>query len=194
MLVKIRDPRYKNKVYFTRNGVWVQGEGSVDKKNNVLVVLDDELHLGSNIVTTAGRLYYAQRAASESCANFVNGSNVFDGVMVLATAHSGSPAIGDNYSVLTVQSGSEKAITSTWPKTNDGDSANTGAGVNVVSYKYSYVSGDGNWTTNLTHGAITNPTPGGTEALLCVFAFAAPFTKPTGSAATVYVNHTSTSS
>ena len=84
-----------------------------------------------NIVTNDGDLYYAQKAAGESPTSDFGGSN---GRMELRTG-SATPAKGDAYAqVATPVTASRKALDSNYPKTNDGDSDNTGAGTDIVTW------------------------------------------------------------
>ena len=134
-----------------------------------------------NIVSDAGDIYYAQSGAAESPTNtFVN--------LYLGTSVSSPPAKANDYSDLTLQAASEKAPTATYPKTNDGDSDNTGSGTDVVTWTYEYTAGDGPWT-GITDGMISIATASGTDPILCHFEFAASFDKDSDTTLKVIVNH-----
>lgn len=154
----------------------------------VLAVLRNELLAaelivpGVNIVTDAGDIYYAQSAAGETPDDDFNGAN------------SGLRLGGDNTAptksdtdVTTFLSGTGKALDATYEKTNDDDTDNTGAAANVVTWRYSYATGEGN-TTGIIEGAIvdnrTTPT-----AALTHFLFAASFDKTSNDTLKVFVNH-----
>ena len=137
---------------------------------------------GRNIVTDAGDTYYAQKACGETPTNtFVN--------LYLATAGPATPAKDDDYSDYTVAGGSEKAPTATYPKTSDGDSDNTGAGVDVISWKYEYTTSDGPFTA-ITHSFISKASASGTDPLLNSYKWAASWDKDASTSAKVFANHT----
>ena len=113
---------------------------------------------GVNIVTDAGDLHVAQKWAAESP------TNAF-GIWELGTAGD-APAKGSNRSNMTSKvSGSQKAHDSTYPKRNDGDTDNTGAGVDIVTFRVSYTTAEAN-SAGITRGIITNVTPGASEPVL----------------------------
>lgn len=166
----------------------------VDTK--VVVVLEDgnsglkRTHVSKNIVTDAGDLFYAQRAIGTSPSNFTDGAGVFDGIVEMYNGASASPAKGNNRSNLAgLVSGSAKAMTASYPKLNDPDVDNTGAGVDIVSYSVSYSKVEAN-ASNIADIIITNPSPGASEPLLMHAEFAAPFTKTSNDTLKVFINHT----
>lgn len=145
----------------------------------------------TNIVTDAGDLFYAQRGVATAVpTNFTDGSGVFDGIMELYNGASSAPGKANNRSNLTgLATGSGKAMDSTYPKVNDGDSDNTGAGVDVVTYRVSYTTGEAN-ATGIADVVITNPSPGASEPLLMHAEFGAAFDKTSSDTLKVFVNHT----
>lgn len=183
MLIRFRDHRFINKVYQTAHGIQAMGL-FVPKHRNVLAVLGTPsgkvLIPASNIVTDAGDIYYAQRGAGETP------TNTF-GIHEMCSA--GTPSKGANRSAFTPIAGTQKAHAATYPKTNDDDTDNSGGGVDVVSYKVSYAKADFNHVA-ITHGIITNATPGATEPLLTGYAFASSFAKTADDTLNVFVNHT----
>ena len=134
---------------------------------------------GANIVTNDGDLYYAQRGAGETPTNTYVGFR-------LGTDNT-TPTKTDT-DVTTFLSGSGKNTDATYPKTNDGDSDNTGAGTDVVSWRVSYTTAEANGT-GIEELAIvdniTTPTTALTHAL-----FAASFDKTSSDTLKVFVNHT----
>jgi len=177
--------RFRNKVLLTKAGLWVPlFDMLVPRHQNVLAVLRTPagalLIPASNIVTDAGDIYYAQLGASESP------TNAF-GILELATA--GTPGKAANRSGFTVIGSTQKAHDGTYPKTNDGDADNTGAGTDVTTYLTSYTGADFN-NGAITHGFITNVTPGASEPILTGYAFAASINKTASDTLKVFTNHT----
>ena len=135
-----------------------------------------------NLVVTTGEVYYAQLGAEEAT------TNAF-GIMELGTAGT-APAAGQDRSAMTTKvTGSQKAFDATYPKTNDGDADNTGAGVGVVSYLTSYLTSEAN-DTAISDVIITNVTPGATEPILMHAKFGATFNKTSSDTLKVFINHT----
>ena len=154
---------------------------------NVAVVLFSgnkiiDVIFGENIVTDAGDEYYAQKACTETP------THVFSD-MYLASAGPGTPAKGDLRSAFTDISGSAKAKTSGYPKTNDADADNPGMTTDTMTWLFSYTSGDGNWS-GITHAYVTINAPGAAEHLLSSIKFAATWAKDSSTSAKIFVNHT----
>lgn len=122
-----RDPR--NNFLFVR-GRWEDGKHI------------RQLFLAHNLITTHGRQYYAKRGAIESPA-----ANEGATRMQLANPSSqNSAALGDTWDQFDNPNGaaisnSNITFTSGYPKTNDNDAENTGAGLNVVSYQAFFAQG-----------------------------------------------------
>ncbi len=182
MLLRERVYGFRNRVYKTRHGIWTQ-DGIVPIHMNILAVIENlegkSLYPGHNIVTNDGDLHYAERMANESV------TNVFT-THELASA--GTPGKTANRSNVTVIGSTQKVQASGYPKTNDGDADNTGAGTDIVSNLGSYAKADFN-AASITHGIITNPTPAASEVCLTVYAFAAGFGKTADDTLKVFVNH-----
>lgn len=156
--------------------------------HDALVVLIDEVTgkrkilPARNIVTNAGDTYYAQSACGETPTNaFAN--------LYLATAGPVTPAKADDYSDFTVAAGSEKAKTAGYPKTNDDDTDNTGAGVDVISWKHEYSTSDGPFTA-ITHSFISIASATGTDPILNSYKWAASWDKDASTSAKIFANHT----
>lgn len=184
MLFKRSIPGFLNKVFETEGGLLVPAfDAFVPKHMNVLAVLerpDGKLLIpASNIVTDAGDVYYAQRGAAESP------TNAF-GILELGSA--GTPGKTANRSSFTQIAGTQKAHDTGYPKSNDADADNTGAGTDVVTYRTSYTKADFN-ASGISHGWITNATPGTSEPLLTGYAFAASFNKTADDTLKVFTNH-----
>lgn len=139
-----------------------------------------------NIVTDAGAVWYAQKATAETV------TNAF-GNMVVGTGNGGAWGASSVYSNLTGPiGGSNKAVDATYPKRNDGDTANTGAGTKVMSWRWSYTSSDFTSATPVTDAVITIPSPVAGSAILTGFTFGSSFTLAAGESVKIFVNHTLT--
>jgi hypothetical protein len=157
-------------------------------KSHIIAIIENkktgkrEIFECKNIVTDAGDIYYAQRAAAETPTNTFNS-------LYLGTTGSPSPGKSSNYSSITFQTGSEKVVKATYPKTNDGDSDNTGAGTDVTTWTFEYSAADGNWT-GLTEGIISTAGASGTDPILNHFSFGGAFNKDSSTTLKVIINHT----
>ena len=163
-----------------------------DKYGNV----KDHRHV-KNIVTDAGDLYYAERGAllttgtpiSPVPTNFTDTNGVPDMIMSLFDGASAATDKANDYSDLVgLVTGSAKAMDSGYPKVNDGDSDNTGAGVDVVTYLVSYLTSEANSAT-IDDVILTNPSPGGSEPIL-MHADGLSVAKTSSDTLKVFVNHT----
>ena len=139
---------------------------------------------GSNIVTNAGDLYYAQKAAGETpTKDFPAGG------MRLGT--SGTTPQKTDVGVTSENSAGRKLFSTsdgTYPKTNDDDADNTGSGTDVVTWRMSYGTAEANITgiqELAIVDSITNPTAALTHAL-----FSPSFNKTVNDTLKVFVNHT----
>lgn len=182
---RVHLPGFLTKVYRTAAGIIVPAfDAFVPKHRNVLAVLGTPegklLIPGSNIVTDAGDIYVAQRAAGEQATN-----NFTTHEMCSA----GTPGKAANRSNFTPISGSQLAQDVGYPKTDDDDTDNTGAGTDVRTSRVSYSAASFNHAA-ITHGIITNATPGASEPLLTGYAFAAQFAKTANDTLKVFHNAT----
>ena len=181
---------------------------TLDSKNNICAVLkktDGSKHwfYGSNLVTNDGDIYYAKKACAESPASNENFAAVASGAgatcILQNPSSANSLAKTDTYNNVTnpiVSSGAQKDCTSAYPKTNDGDSDNTGAGVDVVTYKFSWTTSqiDTSSGNAITGGCIVDKaaTLGANPKILTHWNFSSPasFHKTSTDTLTLYVNHT----
>lgn len=153
---------------------------------NVIAVLADEAREsvlvipGKNIVTNAGDLYYAQKAAGESP------SVVFTSGGLRMGSNGAAPAKTDT-DVGTFLADTGKAVSSGYPKTNDTDADNSGTAVDSVTWKFEYTTAQAN-VAGIAEGAICNSISAPTSAL-SHFLFAAPFAKTSANTLKVFVNH-----
>ncbi len=149
--------------------------------------------VSENIVTDIGDEFYSYRAvdAQPTDARFTNGSvKTFDGIMELYSGASAAPAkANDRSDLVTLVTNSAQVIDATYPLRNDGDSDNTGAGIDVATYRVSYTTANAN-SAGIADVIITNPSPGASEVLLMHAEFGAPFPKTSSDTLKVFVNHT----
>lgn len=171
----------------TVDGIKIQG--------NVVAVLTNvatgmkTVHVADNIVTTAGVLFFAQKAAGES----PSPAHVFT-TLEMGNIAGDAPAAGSNRSNAGLLAGTAKAVDGSYPQTDDGDADNTGAGTNVITRRYSYAVGEGN-ALGIDRAVVTNATPGviadfPNEPLLSYALFDAEFDKTDIETLKVFVNHT----
>ena len=180
----------------------------IDPKNNICVVLKKadgtkQWFYGASIVTNDGDIYYAKLACSETPATDEDFRAVASGAG--ATCILNNPSSADTLAktdayqhVLTpiVTSGAQKDASSNYPKTNDGDSDNTGAGTDVVTYKFEWTTSqiDTSAGNAITGGCIIdkNSALGTGKKILTHWNFASPasFHKTSTDTLTLYVNHT----
>lgn len=150
---------------------------------NVVAVLkgrDDIQRLipGANVVTDDGDQYYAEAAAGAP--------SWAVGGMRLGTDNT-APTKSDT-DVTSFLSGSGKAMDSGYPKTNDDDTDNTGAGADIVTWRVSYGTGEANGTGIVELAIVDNITTP-TKALAHAL-FSAGFDKTSSDTLKVFVNHT----
>ena len=191
----------------------IEGNGNtvpetIDPKNNICVVLKKEdgtkhWFYGANIVTNDGDIYYAKRACGESPSSNENFGAVASGAGATCILNNPSSADSlakaDTYGSVNspiVTSGAQKDATSAYPKTNDSDSDNTGAGTDVVTYKFAWTTSQINTASGnaITGGCIVDKaaTLGSSIKILTHWNFSSPasFHKTSTDTLTLYVNHT----
>ena len=148
-------------------------------------------HYGKNIVTNDGDLYYAQQAVEATPTSDFGGSN---GRMELRTG-SATPAKADVFTQVTTPiPTSIHPMDSNYPKVNDGDSDNTGAGTDIVTWLASWTTSDFNASAiiggciHVAGGNSGATTPGATK-LLTHFSITS-FNKTASDTLKIFVNHT----
>lgn len=170
---------------------------------NVVMVLKDaatgkvlRVVQSHNRVVDDGTLYYAQRGANETPTYTFNA-----GKLALASSYLVTEASGTTQTLgrLTFGSGTSgiRNFDSTYPKTNDSDTDNTGAGVRVVTYRRTYATSEANFTIKALgicrNGATTNPAAAASLRKILnylTFATAEQITKTSSQTLKVFVNHT----
>ena len=137
-MIQIRSQagEFGNKVLHTRHSIiFPEHDLVLPKHRNVLALLrrDDAeraiLIPASNIVTNDGDLFYAQLTAGEATTNTFTTHEL---------GSAGTPAKGANRSAFTPIASTQKVQAATYPKTNDADADNTGAGVDIRTTLASY--------------------------------------------------------
>ena len=104
---------------------------------------------------------------------------------------SATPAKGDTYtSVTTPITASRKVKDSGYPKTNDSDSDNTGAGTDIVTWRTSWTTSDFN-ATAIIGGCfhVGGASPGSSDKLLTHYSITS-FNKTASDTLKIFVNHT----
>jgi hypothetical protein len=153
---------------------------------HVIAVLESDKEIkiihGVNIVTDQGDKYYAQKAMGETPTKDFAGANAG---LRLGTGTTPAPGKADN-DVITFLSGSGHMKDATYPRTVDPDTDNTGAGVDIATWRYSYLTSEGNGS-NINEGAVVDHTTTPTAALTHFF-FAALFSKTSSDTLKVFVN------
>ena len=145
---------------------------------------------GANLVTNDGDKYYARQACTEAQAS---DEDFEAGRMELNNPSSAdTPAKTDAYQhVLTPVTTSRKIFVASpnYPLTNDGDSDNTGAGVDIVTYLNSWTTSDFN-ATGIKGGCIHDKaSPVSGTKILTHFTISS-FDKTSSDTLKVFVNHT----
>lgn len=140
---------------------------------------------GKNLVTDAGDVWYAEQACI-GVAGSGDPTDVFAN-LYLATGGPETPGKTDNYGEFTGVTG-EKAKTATYPKVSDDDEDNTGSGVDIVSWKFEYTTGDGPFV-DVTHSFIAKVGATGTDPILNSYKWAAAWSKDGSTSAKVFANH-----
>ncbi|GAI73371.1 unnamed protein product, partial [marine sediment metagenome] len=134
-----------------------------------------------NIVTNVGDMFYAYRMAGE-----IPYWDFKNCVLGFGTAPSHKAYCYAEYWERI--EASEKAPEPGYPKRNDTDPDNTGAGLKVATYKYIWAGGDFNHAA-ISEGCITEPSPGDWSELLTRWLFEAPFAKTAEQVLVLFVNH-----
>ena len=106
---------------------------------------------------------------------------------------SATPAKADTYQqVATPVTASRKAIDANYPKTNDGDGDNTGAGTDIVTWRTSWATSDFN-QTGIIGGCIHvgGASPANATKVLTHYTITS-FDKTASDTLKIFVNHTFT--
>lgn len=173
----------------------------VPVRANVLLILKDaatgrvekvvEAH---NLVTNDGAQFYAKKGAGETPTYTFNA-----GKLALASSYKGTESATRTLGFLTFGSANTSGIRNFdagYPKTNDSDTDNTGAGVRVVTYRRTYTTSEANFTIKALgicrNGATTNPAAAASLRVLLNYltlATSERITKTSSQTLKVFVNH-----
>lgn len=142
------------------------------------------VYISHNLVTNDGDKYYAQMASGESP------TDDFDNSTAGIHLGQGTTGGGDktDTGVNTEDTRGRQTLTANYEKTNDTDADNTGAGVDIVTWLYSYTTTEGN-VTKCNEGAIVNSLTGASKALTH-FDFGSTFDKTSSDTLKIFINHT----
>lgn len=179
-------PNLLTRVLRSKGGIWFPEVDHVaDPSRNVLALVTRPdggriLVPAANIVTDAGDLHYAQRCAGETPTNAFT---------YWEMGSAGTPGKSANRSNFTPIASSGQAQDAGYPKTNDGDADNTGAGTDVRTTRVSYTAAAFSHAA-ITHGVVTNTSPGASEAILSGWAWAASINKTSADTLKCFLNHT----
>lgn len=183
---RFRIPGVATRIWRSAASLWFpEYDALVDRRNNVLAVLRRPGELarlipGQNIITDAGDIFFAQRGAAESPTN---------GFTTWEMASAGTPGKGSNRSNFTLIGSSQQAQDGTYPKSNDGDTDNTGRAADARTTRVSYTAASFSHSA-ITHGIITNATPGASEPILAGWAWAASINKTSADTLKAFHNAT----
>ena len=164
----------------------------------VVAVLTDRwggqrVHTCFNTVTNLGDQHYAEHIDNSvnGGMTFTNSFHTASGRMELGDAATpGAESKTANYSIMTAITASRKAIDTNYPLSNDQDSDNTGAGVDIVTWLTSYTTGDFN-DTGISQVCIHDggATPGASNDLLTYAQISPTFDKTSNDTLKMFVNH-----
>ena len=154
-------------------------------------------YYGMNIVTTDGNEAYAEKSAGETVTSTLDFWGASGRMQVANPVSQNTPAASDNWDefdnpIGKAISGSNLAFESGYPKTNDGDADNTGAGVTVVSWLKNYTKtdfNDGGTTIKNTAIHVGGASPVTTTNLLAHSSITA-FNKTADDTLKLFYNHT----
>ena len=196
MLSRVRDHRFANRVLVSRAGLWLpEIDALAPRFRNVLAVLDGprgrRLVASANIITDAGDVYYAQSALGEAPTDAF--TTLYLSSVDWDATHPQKASTSDN--IASVIAGASKAVDATYPRTADPDADNTGAGADVMTWRFSFAKADFN-DADIDAGAIAAAgatgwgVAAGTDPLLTAFDIAPAFAKTADDTLKYIVNHT----
>lgn len=176
-------------------------KNSVPIGGNVLLILKDartgqvqKVVHAHNKVTNDGLQFYAKKGVGETPTYTFNA-----GKIALASSYKSVETVTATLGLLTFGSANTSGIQnfdSGYPKTNDSDTDNTGAGVRVATYRCTYATADANFTIKALaicrNGATTNPAASASLRKILNYltlATAERITKTSSQTLKVFVNH-----
>lgn len=137
----------------------------------------------SNLMTTAGNIYYAQRGCGIAPTNTFN-------TLVLGTGDA-TPTEDDTYDAMTPIENSEKLVKSGYPKNDDDDEENTDRSPNTMTWTFQYTAADF-VSSAIKEGCITVASPTTDSPVLARWLWDDAFVKDSDTSLKVIVNYTVT--
>ncbi len=181
---------------------YVKRNEEINIDSNVIAILKFpdghiEPHFTHNIVVTTGDQYYAELVENGKNATGPP-TNDFDTMTLGNPVGNDTIAKSDNFSNLgSPIAGSIKLIDVLgapfdYPRLDDQDTANPGAGAFIFTWRTSYLTTDFDTdaANDVRSGVIVISTATGTDPILNHWNFTSPFAKPSTAALVVWVNHT----
>lgn len=196
MLIRTRVTNFMNRVYKTMGSIWIPDQDNVmpihDNIFGVLGTPEGKLFISThNLVTTRGDLYYAQKAAGETPTNTF--TTLYLSSLPCNTTISKANTSDDLPDIRVATGSTSKNVSASYPRTSDPDSDNTGSGANVISWLFSYTTGDFDdpsveGAAIAEYGVNSWGANASTHSLLTLFNFVA-FQKANNATLKVFVNH-----
>ncbi len=196
MLIRTKLGKFLNRVYKSAGSIWVPDQDNVMPiHNNILGILttpQGKLMISThNLVTTRGDLYYAQKAAGEAATNAF--TTLYLSSLPANTTISKANTTDSLPDIRVATGSTSKNVSTLWPRTSDPDTDNTGSSANVVSWLFSYTTGDFDdpsveGAAIAEYGINTWGANSGSNSVLTLFNFVA-FQKANNATLKVFVNH-----
>ena len=186
VLAILRHPQLEREVTIPGAGILRAPLASLKKAGYVLGVtgrLPVEAFLSVNLVGNSGDKYYAQMGANEVVDDDFTAAGAG-----LRLGDDNTAVAKSDTDVTNFLSGTDHVRDGSYPQTNDGDSDNTGAGVDIITWTYSYLTSEGN-ASAIIEGAISDVRAGPSTAVLTHFLFAASFDKTVSDTLKCIINH-----
>lgn len=177
------------------HGKEIWSKSSIAMFTNVSAVLTHEdgskdIYYGKNIVTDQGDRYYASTIVGTLA--HLNTTADFRGTGYMRLGTSLTAATKSDTDVGSFIANGSVALDSTYPKVSDTDSDNTGAGADIVTWRFTFGTGIGN-ANSISEAAITGGATGyaggAAGTALTRFLFASTFNKTSSDTLKVFVNH-----
>lgn len=159
---------------------------SMGQGYNIVAVIEKadgskDWYVAKNLVTDAGDRYYAQTIVGTTLSHNYKATAIMRlGTNTLTAAKGSKDAAG------TFATGT-KSLDANYPMVSDTDTDNTGSGSDIVTWRFTYGTADGN-ANNINSAAVCNALHAPTEALT-TFNFASQFNKTSSDTLKVFVNH-----
>ena len=177
------------------HGEKIWSKSSIALFANVSAVLTHEdgsqdIYYGKNIVTDQGDRYYASTIVGTLA--HVNTTGDFRGTGYMRLGTSLTAAAKSDVDVGSFVPLGSVVLDATYPKVSDGDTDNTGAGADIVTWRFTFGTGVGN-ANSISEAAITSGATGyvggAAGTALTRFLFASTFNKTSSDTLKVFVNH-----